>query len=107
MAEPVATGQIEITPTETGMTVSAYVRGQSDATVTVAATLAIAKNDGNGNISTQQSNTVDIANGETVRIAQTGISMAAKGTVDIDLTIRQNDAVIHSVTHRVEQKLSE
>ncbi len=107
MAGPVATGQIEITPTETGMTVSAYVRGLSDDSVTVGASLVVVKTDVNGNMRTQQSRTLEISKGQTLRVAQAGISVGSEGVVDIEVMVRHDDTVIHSITHSIQQKVSD
>lgn len=90
-AGPVATGQIEVVASEDGLTISAFVLGHSDVRTTVEASLEIARADGNGNVRTRQSKTIDIHVGETVRVAQTGISVAPDGKVDIDLSILQGD----------------
>ena len=100
-AEPAAIGSIGVTPSEGGLTISADVMGYANAPATVEATLEIVRTDTNGSVRTRQVKTVEVTAGETSRVAQTSVSMAPDGTLDIELIIRHADSVIHRVTHRV------
>lgn len=100
--EPAALGAIGVTPTEGGLTISADVTGRSDAPAIFETSLEIVRIDTNGTVRTRQGKTVDLTAGETSRVAQTSVSIAPDGTLDIELVIRHSGSVIHRVTHHVE-----
>lgn len=99
--EPAAIGSLSVTPSDGGLRISAHVIGQAPSPTTLETTLEVLRADTNGSVSTRQAKTVEITAGQTEEVAQTNVSFAPVGTLDITFVIRHSGSVIHRVSHRV------
>lgn len=98
---PIATGAIDVENSVGTVEISASVAGHAKERMAVEAILEIRRSDTNGEIHTRQSKTVEVSAGETLSISSSGISLAAQGTLYIDLSIQHDEKIVHHVHHSI------
>ncbi|MBU2359133.1 MAG: hypothetical protein KKB02_09420 [Alphaproteobacteria bacterium] len=104
---PIATGAIEISSDAGSIEISALVTGHSPQAVLIEATLEIHRADESGDVRTVQSKTVEVVDGQTLSVSTSALSLTAQGTLDIDLSLRNEMKIVHHVHHMVRQDASE
>ncbi len=90
--EGIALAVIDLTPVEGSLRIEA--RAVAVEAADIAGELQIERSGKSGNVSTRQSTHLELASGETGRVAAVGVSYAPGDQLTITLTLRRDEEVI-------------